>query len=834
MPTSTVYPPTYLTLNKEATKQLNVVVEIAGVPFLFSTSSVYSEIIYGDPRIHYGDPGLVYGGLLIRQDFKPYLMLDSGLNVSQMIEPEQGRGSVATMTLNFIDFEGYMSELISAGVIIDEPLGNTLVQVSLGFTNSSFPQDYYKIFRGYVTTITSFSGKVSLELSDANIKRRQTIFLGGTSTLTADVDNAQLTIPINVTSGFILPIQGPDGSYDPAVEPYILVDNEFMSYAATGVSPTQITVNQRGARGTIAVAHNLGTTVTNSVQFQDNVINLALKIMLSGWDGPWMDGVQVSALGTSLDPLNPQPGGILFPNGVNVVDAYGITPGDTIYITGSSASNDGTYVITDIQDDIGETSNLVIVTPALNLENPATGVSLAFRSQYDTFPTSCGLQNTPIEVDVALHQQYLFQFFSAGGYTERLFISDTQNGAVGKDLIEGTLWLPIGVYSVTRYGRISLAVTKPPIAQQNLVFLDHTNVLDADKIKVTRSMNKRRFYNFVQFNYDIRDDGTYAAQSNLLDTTSLTKINAISTLPINADGLRTELGGDAVVTQRGNFILNRYKNAAYEITIKVNWQTASLIEVGDVIALADNGNLHITNLNNGTRDLGTQLFEVIQRSLDIKAGNASLTLLSSLGYQIGQRYATISPSSIVVTGSTTTSIEIRDSYGALYPGDEKKKWDGLTGLPIIVHDELWTQSATAVLLGFDPTDKYKMLVDPPLPFVPPVEYIVDVVSYGDGIDPKYIALYKTLYCFIDPSVPVASGTSNTVFDVAAASGDVLNVNLPILIHNPDYSILSPEVNVASIAVDTITTGTSIGFTPASGETVELIGFKDGGGPYRII
>lgn len=843
---STNYPPGYLSLNKQSTKKLNVVVQFQGIDTIFSLVPLYEKIRYGDPRIHYGDPGIVYGGLIKVENVEPILMVDSGLSISQAIEPEQGRGSVATLSLNFVDKDGIMTKLISENGLVPEPLVNILVTVSLGYTNSSFPGDYYKVFRGYITNTTSVAGMVTLELSDANIKRRQTIFLGGTTTLTADIDDTQTVIPLNQTGGFIDYILGLDGTYDYLPPPFtasgtvtcfIQIEDEFMTYAPNSIASNQITVLTRGgsaSRGSVPMPHALGTTVTNNVQFQGNVIELGLKIMMSGFNGPWLTGVEVFALGTSLNPLNPQPNGILLPAGVDAVSDYGLSPGDWITVLGSTAGNNGTYNILEIEDDLGEPNRLLVTNGPLNLENPATTVSVDFRSQYDTLPVSCGLKNTPQDVDVATHQELQQLLFSS--FEQQVFITDTQNGQGGKDLIEGTLWLPVGVYTITRYGQISLAVTLPPIAEQGMVYLDQTNVLDPDKIKITRAVNRRRFYNVVTYQYDLNDAGNYASTAVLIDETSANPIDIESVLPITADGVKTFLGGAAQVQTRGLFILNRYKKAAFEVSLKVNWSAASIIEVGDIIALVDNGHLKISNLETGERNLGTQLFEVIQRQLTVKDGTAALTLLSNTGYQIGQRYATISPSSLVTSGSTTSSIKIQDSFGPLYPGDEKKKWERLFNLPIVVHDYLYSTSATATLLGFDPADPYRMLVSPPFATPPTAGQIVDIVPYGESIDPNYNALYKTLYTFIDPTLTVTAATSGTQFAVSPTDAQVLNVGLPVMVHNPSYSLQSSEQNVTSVDLTTgiVTVAGDLGFTPTAGQLVELIGFKDGLGPYRYL
>jgi hypothetical protein len=597
-----------------------------------------------------------------------------------------------------------------------------------------------------------------------------------------------------------------------------------------------ITVLSRGganSRGTAQAAHASGAAINNAIQLQGNVIDLALKIMLSGWAGPYQSGIACTALGTTLDVDNPNTSAILLPSGIDAVDVYGLSVGDWVTITGSGAGNNGSFKITDIQDSLNNQNGLLIVNTTFTIENPATSVSIAIRSQYDTLPD--GAKNSPNDVDVATMLYVRKIFFSSGNYTNQLFISDTQSGTSPKDLIESSLYLPAGCYTVTRYGRLSLAVTTPPIAQESLVYLDQTNVLNPANIAVSRGLNGRRFYNFVVFYFDLDDAGDYLTTAIFEDTNSETKIQVNQSLPINADGLKTPLGGAVVAAARGKAILDRFKNAAYEIDIDVMWSAASQIEVGDVIALNDNGNLKITNLETGERNLGVQLFEVIQRTLNITQGKGQLTLLSNLGYKINQRYATISPSSVVApAGSSTTTIEIQDSFGALYPGNEKKKWSQFYGLPIVVHDPLYTRTATVVLTGFSTSDNYKMLVSPALPWVPQPGDIVDIAPYGTGTDAAYDALYKTLFAFIDPSLTVVSGISNTQF--AVSSGDAAKVvpGLPVEIRSADWSMISPECVVSSVVGTTVSLKTSLGFTPTAGQRVELVGFLDGGGPYRLL
>jgi hypothetical protein len=971
------YPGRYLDLNQSSTKNLNLVIQIAGVPGLFAVVPIYEKVRYGDPRLKYGMAGLKYGGLIKVDNVRSWIMWDSGITISQKIEPEQGRGAVSTMTLKFIDKDGYMSQLISPGIILDEPLGNKLCTISMGYTNSAFPDDYFRVFRGFISSTKSGAGWVELEFSDANIRSRQEICVGGSSSLTADVGKIPTVLPIGSSAGYFQPIVDLSGNYDwqlndilvignttlgsqtitgiastagiahgdsiagpgipvlstvsgitpttivmtvPAtangigvpidfvgspnttktVRTWVSADGEFMEYGPNGLMPAasftgtisstinptvitnvssvlnlkvggtlsglgipantvitafdpmlmtvtmsnpaaltlpDITINVtpellifRGtqySRGTDRQDHAMLTQALNGIQIQGNPIDLILKVYLSGWGGPWLTGVSCVALGTILIPGVYAPNAVLF--NVDVVEEYGFVPGDQITISGSVAGNDGSYIVTDIQDWTGDSNRIVILDHAMTLENPASSVSLAFRSQYDTLPINCGLANTPQDVDIRGFLNARDTFFSTGQFTLQLFIQDSISG---KSYLEKEIFLPIGAYSITRMGRLSIAMTAPPLVGTKLVQLDNTNILNPKNIVVQRSLNNRRFYNLVQYSFDSDDSGNFASVVNLFDAATLMKIYTM--LPIPSLGLRTSLGGALVIAARGLSLLNRFKGAATEITLDCNWAAGSIIEVGDVVILKDPGTLQITDYETGKRGLGTKLYEVISRTLKPQTGKCTLTLLSSLGYSVGQRYATISPSSYVDAGSTTATIIIKDSFGPLYPGNEKKKWENILGTQIVIHDAARTYSHTAILAGFDPANAYKMILKSAIAYTPVAGDIVDVDSYGTGTDPTFNEVAKTFFTFIDPTLTAVTGIDQTHFTVSPGDAAKLALGQPVIVHNAGYTLQSPEVNVKTIAGTTIEVTKALGFVPSAGQKIEGVGFMDGGNPYRSL
>ena len=152
---------------------------------MFALGDIYTRVRYGDAGLVYGMSGLIYGGLRRLDNVRPYLTLEGSLSISQKIEPEQARASISTFSLVLIDKDGYLSKLAAPNVLVDEVLGGKEVKIYLGYLTTSFPEDYFVVFRGTVSSITINGPKVTLALSDANQRRRRPVFNTGRSKLTA-------------------------------------------------------------------------------------------------------------------------------------------------------------------------------------------------------------------------------------------------------------------------------------------------------------------------------------------------------------------------------------------------------------------------------------------------------------------------------------------------------------------------------------------------------------------------------------------------------------------------------------------------------------------------
>jgi hypothetical protein len=831
------YPDNYLLFNQKLSKQLSLVLEIEGVG-LFGVADTFTKIRYGDPGLIYGLPGLVYGGLRNLNTVKPYIMLDGGLTIQQRIEPESGRGNIGQLVINLIDYNGEVSYALAPGNVVPEIMGQ-LCRLWLGYTQTSYPDDYVLVYQGNITQITCPPGKVSLQISDPTTKARQPLFALGTTTLLADLPatGSSATVQIDNTAVLHQQILGPNGQYDPTVSTYIVVDSEIMQYAATGIiSPTQVVV-ARAALGSTIADHTAGTSVNGSVGFGQvggiNCIDLALKLLLSGFGGPEFTDVSVLSFVYDYNGNNVPNEFVLSTEDASL--DLGLSSGDYFYITGSASGNSVSGRITGITAGAQGRDTIVQTDQTFTIENP-TSALVAFRSQYDTFPTTCGLGCFTNEVDVSTFQQIRKNYFTAGGASDLVAYYD--QAAVGLDTIVNDIMLPIGCYSISRYGRISMAITKPPLpgSGTKLVQLDYTNIVDPDKIQVVRATNQRSFYNEVSYEYDFDViNQSFNSVQYFLDTNSLKEFGYTVVLPIQANTVSSALGGALIAQTRGNAILDRFKDCLIWLELTVNWSVGSLLEVSDIVVVKDDGNLKIMNFETGERNIGTQLFEVIDRNYQIITGNVKLKLLGGLGFNLTNRFGLISPSSILGAGCTTTSVRVTPSFGQPDIPSEMLKWSPLVGQGVMVHDALWSVTGASFIQAVSSTDPSALILSPALPFAPSAGNILDIAPYPQTATTTN-ALEAGLYGFITPSIPVLTGLSDTEFTVAPASAGIINVGNWVTLRDTDYETQSPQDTVEGVTggtvqvLEALTSGGST-FVPTSAFFVEGIGFRDGTGAY---
>lgn len=828
-------------LSGQISKTPVLIVKIEGLDDILSSAPVFTRIVYGDPLIKYGgvDPftGMpwVYGGLRRYSTAdgglsRDYLKLEgSSLAITQKVEQEQGRCSISQMTFAFIDKDSFMTRLITPGLLIPEPLG-AQVTVLLGYQEISYPQDYITIFRGNIQGITSQAGSVILQLGDPNLKKRQSVFYTAQTILDANINSAVTTIPVINNGDFYQQILGPSGVADPSIKTYIKIDDEYIEYDRLAYKTNSFNqvgsgVVTRGARGTTAAAHTIGAVVTAGISIAGNVVDLMLKIMLSGWDGFYLTGQTILSLVYTGDAiLGDVTNGILLPDNVDAVYGLGLSIGDYVTITGdANPSNNVTGVITGFVGAFSQPNRVIIINQTLTT-SIASSATLSLRSQYDTFPTEAGLKLYPYEVNVEVHRNIRASYLSADSMN--FLITATEES--GKTFIERELALPVSAYCITTAGQISLKVTLPPIADQTLITLDKDNVIEPQNIKTDRSTTNRRFFNEIQYDYNPNDDGNFQNTARYIDTDSLNEIGYTSTMPIQTRGTRTITG----IQTRAERLLDRYKRGAVAINLSVNYGVGNDIDPGDIVILTDDGFLQISNMATGVRNVGTQLYEVTERTFDFRNGKTMLTLLSGVNFGLQDRFATWSPASTIQNATSNSSqFKILPSYGAFFGLSEYLKWIDYSGLQVVVRNKAYTFYEETTLVSVSSSNF--LTVSPPLSMTPLDGYIVELAPYSTSSSSVDQQTAKILHVFWDKTAVITGVTSTSVFTVAAPDVQYFRVGYPLVVKTPNGSTYSDEVLITNVTGTTITCN-PLSYLPSIGDECELLSFPDAGQPYRWI
>lgn len=715
-----------------------IVLEIDGVSTIFGTGTINEYVRIGAENLligsYLGEPWYI-GGVIPKNDQGSYISTGGAgggttTRIVAQLEPDKGIGqSVTQMTVTLIDKNEEVSELISPGFIVSEILAKKC-NVKIGFQSLAYPDDYITIFRGIIEDITSGPGYVTFSLSSTEQKKRQTLFPKFTAKLQSAISDSGSvsTITLDDTSGFFTPINGPTGSPDTNISYYVKIGDEYFSYTGktlttlTGVTrnPSPFNFGQQ--------AHSIDDDVSSMVRIQGNGLEIARKLMLSGWAGPYLTGVQTTHF-NYISPILNIPNAIFF-FGVDVSDKYGIFPGD--FITTSGASNGANNVtlkeileVTKVND-----GSYIVVDGVTFVDETDSNATIAFRSKWDVFPDGCKM--TADDVD-------LYEF----NYLYRLFLSSfdfdfrIDSGIEGKSFIEEQIFRPMSAFSIQRKGRTSVGYHIGPIPGANLLTLSQDNIENADKLKIRRSISKN-YYNTVIVNFD-RDinSGRFLSIKKTEDSTSISDFGVgRRAIQIDSQGLRSEIAAEAQVLQASNRFLNRYKRGAEFIdTVEVRFGDAFNAEIGDIILL-DTGSLSVTNIEEGTRSGTIRIFQILNKTLDVKAGKVSFNLVDT-NFSTSSRYCLISPASKIRPGASPTVITIKDSFESVFGSNEYLKWQRFGEIEVVVRspDSVTRyDSSTITSIGGN-----TVTLATALSFTPQENDIMEFYFYNNSTDQQKLA-----------------------------------------------------------------------------------------------
>lgn len=705
-----------------AVKEPLLILEIDGLATILSSKTAFKYAKYGDPGLVYGLPGLVYGGKIAIEDQEGIISFSSNTttSINQQLDIDKGRGSsVSSIQISLVDVKGYASRLISPGVILDEILGKKC-RIWFGFEGTAYPDDFIILFRGIIDDVNSGAGTVNINVAHPDQKKRQKIFNIGESTLDGSINASQTTITVESTSKFLEPVLGPSGVNDTSLKFYIQIEDEIIQY--TSKSATQFLGCVRGSLNTTAASHADEADVKSFYRLEGNSIDLALKLMLSGVNGAYLEN-RTPQLFNRFDESTILANTIAFAN-IDLQRIYNIQIGDYVTITGSAAPANNVTLKQITAIFFNDYGTVIEIDGVTFVDDSGETAQVSFRSQFDTLGEGLGF--TPDEVDIEEHLRLQSEFLSNFDYDFYL-----KEEIDGKEFIEKEIYLPYGCYSLPRKAQASIGILAPPKPGEDLTVFDYRNVFKPSQIKIRRSTTKN-FLNTVIYKFDelvLEDKFVRAVVTTDVDSKNRIKNQGNKALIIESKGMRRQLNGIQNATVATARRVDQYKFAAeFFEGIQVNFGDSYNLEIGDIVIL-DGSQLNITDFATGDRGKEPILAQIINKSINIRTGETKLDLLNT-GYDLDNvgRYCLISPSSIIKSATSSSEFILEPSFSNPFGTDEGRKWRRYEVLNVIIRspDYSVVESALVERIDFNTVQ----LVDP-LSFTPLAGYIMELDVYNN-------------------------------------------------------------------------------------------------------
>lgn len=704
---------------KQSVKTPNIALEIEGLSTILGARLLRETVRVGEPDLEVGDPELSEFAFYIGQDFafsdQESIINFSGTSTSikQTLNTDKGEGSsVSSLNVELLD-DGFATRLITPGELLTDILARKVRVYMAPDESSTWPNDYVLIFRGIVSDVEAIPGSVSLALTSPESKKRSTLFKTVETKLNGGINAAVTTLTVDSTSNIFQKVLGPAGTYDSMFSSYVRIDDEIIRFDA--ISGSTLTGCTRGQLGTTAATHADNANVTTFYRLTGNPILMALKIMLSGFQGAYMSGISA----TSFESVDGDPiANSIWFQGINVADKYGLSIGDYVTTTGATngANNVSLKTISDIQ--LVDDGSYIVLSGVTFTTEATTSAVCSFRSQYDTLPD--GLKMGGDEVDVEEHLDLFSLFFSGASYD--FYLKEEINA---REFLEKEIYLPIACYSVPRKARASVGYHIGPLPGETTVTIDETNVKNPDSVRLRRSI-ARNFYNEIVYKFE--ESATEDRLSSGVITIaadSKTQIPAGNkTFTIEARGLRDSLGGDNLAIQASNRRLRRYKFGAETVLLSTLFENGFAVEIGDIV-LYDGSLNQLPDINTGLRGMAPRLFEVSNKTLDLKTGDVQLELVDT-NFALSLRYALISKRSLAsnASGISTTQFQISTADVAF--------WQALTLPSVRIRNSNFSRNESTVIQSV--TDAGLVTVSPALTFQPSLGFgdIMEMSIYTDS------------------------------------------------------------------------------------------------------
>lgn len=711
----------------------NIVFKIEGVNTLFGAVQIVEQLKYGS-GLTYGTPGLIYGGSIPISNQKSYISFSAGTSsqIKQTLKQDKGQGdSVSSLRIVLIDKNKEISNLISPGNVVTDVLGRRC-KVYFGFANTNWPEDYIVIFRGIIEEVDSGSGKVSFDLSHPDQKKRQELFIPYEDELQSNITSGSTLIDVNDSNSLLLPIVGPDGiTVDPDFKTYIRIDDELMEVSSK--TTTQLTVT-RGELNTAAVSHSSGAVISSVYRLgPSSQIDLALKLMLSGINDYAFEDIEITNF-VRISVSETVNNSIFFKN-VDVTREYNIQVGDYIETTGATNSGNNVSQAKINGVVIVDNGSYITIDGVSFVEEINTDALLKIRSQYDVWPEGLGMR--PDEVDINEHLDIKNSFLPDFEMDFRL-----DEEINGKDFLAEQLYNPASMFSLPRKAQSSCGIHTPPLPTENIKIIDINNVVNPGDLSIRRSMNRNRTTTVVyKFDQNILDPDRFDRGTIGINNTAIDQVGGVQkTLQIESKGMREALSATQLANTASDRRLKKYAfGAEYIKNIQLHFRDGFNLEVGDKV-LVDIASLQITDVETGTRSGESRIFEVDNRSIDLRTGNVRVDVVDT-NFDKDARFGLISPSSLIREGIDEKTFVIKESFASRFGINEFLKWQDFPNATVTVRSSDFSDIGTANIASIVGNT---ITLDADLGFIPGVDYIMEYSKYNDQETNNVLSIYVHL------------------------------------------------------------------------------------------
>jgi hypothetical protein len=798
----------------QVSKEPQIVLDIEGVELLFAAKPLLKVLTWDDdsPEALW-DNELFWDGSIADSKAVDYISLGgTTTNITQQIQPDKSStSSISTVTISIVDKNARVSNALSFNAIT-EILGKKAT-FSIGFAQGNYPDDFQNVFIGVISDYYTDSGTVNITLSSSEASKRQVFLPKYQSELSANIDAVTTTIPVLTTAGLI-----PSGD---ALTSYIRINDEIMQVVSFTDTSIEVLRDQLNSTNEI---HEAKDTVESFYRLQGKPLDLARKIMLSNEGNTFFISDDVPKSINFISVIESIPNAIIFDN-FNIENKTGLTIGDKVKL--DSAANSGTYTIIGFgQLDNGD--SYIITDGLLTLESEYTG-TFEYNSQWNTLPV--GLEMISNQVDLAQFADITSRFGS-NFEDQDYYIKDTIDNS--KDFIDRDIFFSNGLYSIIRAARVSVKYVAPPFSDTIIAPINTNNVLNVERIRQRRSLHKYFYNSFIwQYNEDSVDD-RYLNGKVVISNNSRSRINTgFKQLKIEAKGLRATPSADTFITNLTQRFVDRYQFApVYVDNVEVDYRTGYNIEVGDIVPFGG-ADMQFINFKTGERGSNPELYEVINKSLNVKNGRIKLSLLNT-NYEINARYGVFSLASNITSFPSTTSIKIAKTLDTGEYINESDKWLDFIGSNIRIRSTDYVEDYTTVLLDVSSSNNKVLEFQDPITHDNTKRYVVEIPLYNDT-DDAIDAEYKLQFSHMVAQVKITGVTDDKTFDVDEPGK--LFVGSRVYVHSKNYqddSFDADDIVIESIVGNTVTLSDDLAFTPQVDYLVDASDFQDGGFAYRLI